>query len=47
MKLENESKLLILDIISRATKIFPNQQTDLLKFIFTEDSLKILELVSR
>ena len=35
---------------SKAIKIGPNQHADLLRFLFTEDSLKIkkgLELVSR
>ena len=42
------SKILI--CMTKTIKICPNQQTDLLAFLFTEDSVKIkkaLELVSR
>ena len=49
-KLNFRSKLLILDVLPKLSKFYPNQYTNLLRFLFTEDFLKIkkgLELVFR
>ena len=49
-QLNFRSKLLILDVLPKLSKFYPNQHTNLLRFLFTEDSLKIkkgLELVFR